>query len=109
MIKGTTKFDGVVVGEFTAIFMGPTLDFKAKAAFVNSKTGQTHGWTTNQTWSPPVVAKLQELRALMEADLGAIHLEGGGEVVESVIAPHRVEPSPTGLGEHVDEGSVEQV
>jgi hypothetical protein len=108
MIKGNPKFDGVTIGEFTAIFMGPTLDFKAKAAFVNSKTGQTHGWTTNQTWSPPVVAKLQELRALMEADLGAVHFEGGGEQHEAPTQRHDVRP-PTGLGEHVGEGGIEQV
>lgn len=109
MIKGSTKFDAIAVGEFTAAFIGPTLEFKAKAAFVDSKTGQTHGWTTNQTWSPPTLAKLHELRALMEADLGAMHLEGGGEVVANAAAPPRIPQVPTGIGEHVGEGSVDSV
>jgi hypothetical protein len=108
MIKGNTKFDAIAVGEFTAAFIGPTLEFKAKAAFVDSKTGQTHGWTTNATWSPPTIEKLKELRLLMEADLGAMHLEGGGEAVHNVIAP-RAPQVPTGLGEHVGEGGVDSI
>jgi hypothetical protein len=109
MIKGYAKFDSIVVGELTAAFIGPTLDFKAKAAFVDSKTGQTHGWTTSQTWSPPVIAKLKELRELMEMDLGAVHFEGGGEVVSNTVTPQRVGPAATGLSEHVGEISDEQV
>jgi hypothetical protein len=110
MIKGVTKFDGVAVGEFTAVFTGPTLDFRAKAAFVDSKTGETHGWTTNQTWSPTTITKLKELREMMEVDLGMKHLESGGELTPNTISPQRGSPHiPTGLGEHVNEGGVEQV
>jgi hypothetical protein len=108
MIQGSAKFDAIVVGEFTASFIGPTTDFKAKAAFVNSKTGQTHGWTSNQTWSKETIIKLLELRALMETDLGALHLENGGQVLEVPTQP-RNPPAPTGLSEHVGDGGLEQV
>jgi hypothetical protein len=101
VIKGTTKFDGIAIGEFQAKFVGPTLEFVAKAAFVNSKTGDTHGWTTNRTWSPQVITKLKELKGLMELDLGAVHFDGGGELMDAAVhAPYvgdRQEPG--GLGE----------
>jgi hypothetical protein len=110
MIKGVTKFDGVAVGEFTAVFLGPTLEFKAKAAFVDSKTGETHGWTTNSTWSPPTIAKLKELREMMELDLGMKHLESGGELTANTVTAQRggAQP-PTGLGDHLGESGAEQV
>jgi hypothetical protein len=107
MIKGTTKFDGIAVGEFTAEFIGPTLNFTAKAAFVNSKNGDTHGWTTNKTWSPPVIEKLKELKTLMELDLAAIHLSGV-DLVAAVPTSHSAR-DPGGLGEHVGEGAVPQL
>jgi hypothetical protein len=109
MIKGYPKVDAIVVGEFTVSFVGPTLDFKAKAAFVNSKDGQTHGWTTNQTWSPPVLEKLRELRMLMEVDLGGIHFDNGGELVASPLPGPRPATEPGGLGEHMGSGGIPQV
>jgi hypothetical protein len=83
MIRGTPKFDGMAVGEITVVFTGLQLQFEAKAAFIDSKTGETHGWTkaTAASWSPTTIDKLRELRALMELDLGKLHLEGGGEIL----------------------------
>jgi hypothetical protein len=103
MIKGVPKLDGVVVGEFTASFIGPTLNFEAKAAFINSKTSETYGWTTNKTWSPQTIAKLKELRVLMEMDLGAIHFDGGGDIVNDAPRPPSSfgNEGPSGIGEHV--------
>lgn len=111
MIRGNPKFDSIAVGEITASFLGPTVSLEAKAAFANSKTGDTHGWTKNTQWSPPVMEKLRELRALMEIDLGNLHLEGGGEVL---VAPANAAPqgnfgSGGGLGEHLGNESVPQV
>jgi hypothetical protein len=111
VIRGNAKFDSISVGEFSGSFLGSTLAFEAKAAFVNSKTGDTHGWTKNGQWSPPVIEKLKELRALMEIDLGRLHLEGGGEVLVSTSAG-LPRASGGGLGEHFSGdsgGSTEQV
>jgi hypothetical protein len=108
MIKGHAKFDGLAIGEFTAIFIGPTLDFKAKAAFIDTTTGQTHGWTSNQTWSRAVVEKLHELKQLMEIDLGALHLEAGGEPPRDAVAA-QPGSAHTGLGEYVGDAGVDQV
>ncbi len=101
MIKGTAKFDGIAIGEFSVSFIGQTLDFKAKAAFVNSKSGDTHGWTAHNTWSPQVVAKLKELKELMEIDLGATHFDGGGDLVETTVHPPHIDDRRElgGLGE----------
>lgn len=105
MILGQPKFNSIQVGELTVSFLGTTLRFEGKAAFVDMKTGHTHGWTKNEQWSPAVIEKLKELRALMEIDLGRLHLENGGE---SVVGPTTL-ASPAkglsmeggGLGEHL--------
>lgn len=108
MIKGTAKIDGIAVGEFTATFIGPSHECVAKAAFVNSKNGETHGWTTNKTrWSATTLAKLKELRESMEVDLAAIHLDGESELVVTSTPSFAREGG--GLGEHLDGGTVPQV
>lgn len=112
MIRGTPKFDGLTVAKITVSFLGPTLDFVGEAAFTNSKTGQTHGWTKNQTWSKETIEKLRELRALMEVDLGAVHLDGGGEVLAGPAAlPVKggLSVPESGLGEHVGGGDIPSI
>lgn len=101
MIRGVAKIDGLAVGEFAVKFLGPQLEFTAKAAFVNHKTGETHGWTnaTSSSWSAATIEKLRELRALMEIDLGRIHLEGGGEVL---VAPQSAHVAASGNGASSD-------
>ena len=108
MIRGNAKFDSIAVGEGAFSFLGSTLMLEAKAAFVNSKTGDTHGWTKNAQWSPPVVEKLKELRALMEIDLGQLHLEGGGEVLVAVTSAGPAAGGGGGLGEHLGGEQVER-
>ena len=107
-IKGTPKFNAMAIGEFNAKFLGglQQLEFTAKAAFVNSNTGETHGWTSAGTsaWSPATIEKLKELRALMEIDLGRLHLENGGEVLvgpASVAAATAGGDFEGGIGEHL--------
>lgn len=106
MIQGRAKFDGIAVGEGTFSFLGTTLKFEGKAAFVNSRTGDTHGWTTNTQWSPAVIEKLKELRAAMELDLGRLHLADGGEVLVGT-GSSVARDSGGGLGEHL--GNTPQV
>lgn len=102
MIQGAPKFSGLAVGEITVNKMGPTLKMEAKAAFVDPKTGSTHGWTTGNQWSPTTVVKLGELLALMEEDMARIHFDGGGTTSDSPITPVRQVPGVSGgLGEHV--------
>jgi hypothetical protein len=112
MIRGNPKFDSITVAKFDVSFLGPTLTFSAEAAFANSQTGQTHGWTRNTQWSPTTIEKLKELRSLMELDLGAMHLTGGGEVLvgpSSVAAPRSFTPEGGGLGEFLGDERVPSV
>lgn len=109
MIRGNPKFDSVSIGELSVSFLGSTLTFEGKAAFVDSKTGGTHGWTKNTQWSPATIAKLKELRALMELDLAALHLEGGGELIATATSTSRFTPDDGGLGEHLNGDKVPSV
>jgi hypothetical protein len=103
MIRGAPKFDGVALGEGSFNFMGTGHTLEGKASFVNTLSGDTYGWTKNNIWSPATIAKLQELRALMEIDLGRVHLVDGGESLVGVASPSELptEGGPGGLGEHV--------
>jgi hypothetical protein len=99
------KFDHVAVGSFTAdFFAGPSPVMKAKAAFADSKTGCTYGWTSNETWSPHTLEKLRELRQSMEEDLAVIHFEDGGtaQVARTLEVPKAapVHNGEGGIGEH---------
>ena len=106
MIRGTPKFDGVAVLEGEFNFLSPTISLKGKAAFISTKTGDTHGWTTNTGWSKETIAKLQELRALMELDLGRLHLETGDPLATSSsgvdVVPQAGDDG--GLGSHLGSG-----
>lgn len=103
MIRGTIAFDGVAVFEGSFSFLGGGIALEGKAAFTNSRTGDTHGWTNNKQWSPTTLEKLKELRALMEVDLGARHLEGGGESLVAAPGNAGGEGEPKGgLGDHLE-------
>lgn len=108
VISGNIKFSGIAIGELTVNRMGPTLKMEAKAAFVDPKTGVTHGWTTGSQWSKETVAKLNELFLLMEADLAKAHFVDAGTSDDGPVTISR----PTGvggLGEHVIGREGEQV
>lgn len=110
MIVGAAKFNSLALGELTVKFLGPSVHIEAKAAFVDTRTGQTHGWTKNEQWGPAVVEKLKELRALMELDFGKLHFDNGGDTLVGDVGPVRsaARPEEGGLGEHLTE-KVEQV
>lgn len=84
------KFNGIALGELSVNFMESPAKIHAKAAFINTQTGQTHGYTTCHQWSPDVIEKLRELRALMERDVSALHF------VDAVVSS--ASPTTTGSG-----------
>jgi len=69
----TVIFNGIALGELNIDFLATPSKVVAKAAFINTQTGATHGWTTCHQWAPDTMERLRELRALMERDLAAIH------------------------------------
>lgn len=101
MVRGTAKFDGIAIGEFSVNFLGATVKMNAKAAFVGSESGATYGWTSNEQWSPETIAKLRDLQAAMEADLARIHFSATAELQQAA-APYIGQVPPMGgLGEHL--------
>lgn len=99
MIRGTPKFDGLTVGEFTGSFLGPpgAVHLEAKVAFVDSTTGDTHGWTKGTQWSKETLAKLMILKEAMEQDVAGVHF---GNAV--VVTGSNDTAAPAGLGEFLD-------
>lgn len=69
----SAKFNHVALGELSVNLLDVAPKVIAKAAFVNTQTGTTHGYTTCSQWSQDTLEKLKELRALMERDLAALH------------------------------------
>ncbi len=75
-MKGTMRFDSLALGELTISFIAPGTVMTGKAAFVDSKTGTTHGWTeTSGGWSETALKALAALKEAVEADFGKLHLE----------------------------------
>lgn len=101
----TVKFNRIRVGEISVNYLNTpgAASMEAKAAFVSSTEGATHGWTTCTQWSRPVLEKLEELRALMESELERIHFADGSDTADGTSGPS----IPKGLGESL--GSVPQV
>jgi hypothetical protein len=100
----TARFNGIALGELSVNFLEQPSKVVAKGAFINTQSGATHGWTTCQQWSPDTLAKLKELRELMEQDMAAVHFADSGY---GVIAPATTTrssdlgPKFQGLGERL--------
>lgn len=69
----------------------------ATAAFVNSRTGQTHGSTTGRSgWTEETIQALVRLRECIEADMERVHFEGD---VLSSTSPLNTTKGASGIGE----------
>lgn len=100
MIRGSPKFDGLAIGEIHVNFLRPTVEMRAKAAFIETTSGATCGWTEGTQWAPDTMKKLDELRAMLERDLASIYFAGEARPANS--SP-TTSTSRQGLGEHLDE------
>lgn len=112
MIRGSTKIDGIALGDGTFSFLSADSRLTAKAAFVSSTTGHTHGWTNmSGGWSKETLLKLQELRTSMERDLAGLHLtEVSTEQRPGLALPTAPDDAaPSGLGEHLGQMEAPQV
>lgn len=90
-----SKADKVAIGELTVNLLGQSHVMVAKARLVSTQTGMSYGSMTMQNWSPEVIKKLEELRALMEQELESVFFDEGGAV-----APRGPSPREAGgLGE----------
>jgi hypothetical protein len=108
----TVFFNGIALGEISVSFIENPPKINAKAAFINTSTGQTHGWTLCHQWSAETVAKLKELRALMERDISVLHFAdaGGSVIAASTTGGGGISETFKGLGETLGQvdGGAEQ-
>jgi hypothetical protein len=100
---GIPKFDGVAVLEISVDFKGPSGKVEAVAAFVDTTTGETHGWTkgVGTTWSNQTKERLQALRESMEEDLAARSFGDRRSATRAA--------DVGGLGEHLGTGTTSDV
>jgi hypothetical protein len=103
MIKGTPKFDGLVVAVIEINFLkNPgTVAINVQTAFINERTGDTHAWSRGSPgWSDETRGLIQDLRASMERDLAGRHFIEGS--LSDGASPATVaRKGPSGLGEHL--------
>ncbi len=97
----TVKFNAVRVAEITITVIETPSVISAKAAFVNTETGNTHGWTTCKSWSADTLEKLRELREFMERDIAAIHFTDGAIGPGATTSGGGIRETFKGLGEHL--------
>lgn len=97
----SVKFDTIRVAEITVNFLEATPAVTAKAAFVNTKTGATHGWTTGKRWSEETMIALAALRESMERDLVGQHFDDGSVSSSATTSSGSPRDAFQGLGEHL--------
>lgn len=100
---GPIVFDGIAITSIEGDILKHSLT--ARAAFVDTRRGTTHGWTEGNgtIWSEQTKALFKELVSSMEDDMGKLHF---------VSSPNRVVGSPAsvgGLGEHLVSGDAPSV
>ncbi len=98
------KFDKVAIGEITIKLMEEPNVVSAKAAFVNTKSGTTHGYTYCTNWSKEVLIKIKELAALMSLELDSTHFDMGITSSEQGVIPQEI----GGLGEFIKDNEIPQ-
>ncbi len=98
-VKGTLKADALTIARITLDFLQNPIKTHALAGLVDSRTGDTFGWTEvdGGAWSPETRTKIQELRESMERDIAKRVFTSAG-IDESNGKGMRVEG---GLGEHL--------
>ncbi len=71
-------FDRILVAEIS-IKTTPPNRVEATGVFVNSETGQNHGWTKSTSWSKTTLDLVRQLAAAMAQDLEAMHFSDSRE------------------------------
>lgn len=100
MINGSVRFTGLAAAEGNFSFISSGTQLKAKAAFVDPKTGKTHGWTeTSAGWSKETLVALENLRACIERDFSRVHFTETTDSSGDSATP--AAGSPTGIGENL--------
>lgn len=100
MIQGTPSFDGIAVAKIEVDFLQNPTHIDVQAAFINVRSGDTHGWTRGSPgWSDQTRELIVKLRESMEQDLANRHFSGGG--VSPTAATQQRTAASGGIGEHL--------
>lgn len=103
------NMDGLALGELHVTFIGsPGTTMEAKIAFIDSKMGNTCGWTKQSHFSPKTMALLEELKTSIEEDAATRYAGGSASVSSGKKLVNEqgkgVTPSAEGLGELLGSG-----
>lgn len=102
MRTGRLRVDAVVVGTLAVDFTRGGVNLTARAALVDSRSGQTHGWTESAAWSTETFRAIEALKAAMERDLFTHHFteDGDGSALPPPTAGEAgLHSRPAGIGE----------
>lgn len=96
----SAKFNNLKIIRLRADFNIAGGNLEADAAFVNTVTGETHGWTKSggSPWEKDTQDAMTILKELMERDLQRIHFDDATDTVQSGSATG-LQPEGGGLGE----------
>jgi hypothetical protein len=103
-VSGTPKFNALAVAKLEANFTGPTVSLKSTAAFIDEKSGHTHGWTEGygEVWSEKTMRRLDDLRQSIEEDIAAKHFQGAArDTRDRDKDPEKGIQFEGGIGEHL--------
>lgn len=103
---GSIVFDGIAITTIEADILKKSLT--ARAAFVDTSRGTTHGWTEGNgtIWSEETKKLFVELVGSMERDLGNLHFTS---TPTSHSRKTGIEVGPGGLSEHLDDSDAPSV
>lgn len=102
MIRGSPKFDALSVAKISIDYLKNPIEIDVQAAFINTGTGDTHGWTRGSPgWSDETRGLMNALRVSMERDLAARHLSGVEGAPGAATYTGGGPQQPSGLGEHL--------
>lgn len=97
---GSILFDGIAITTVEADILKKSLT--ARAAFVDTRKGTTHGWTEGNgtIWSETTKKLFEELIGSMERDLGRLHFTSMPNMPSRETG---IDLSTGGLGEHLSD------
>lgn len=104
MKTGTFRADALTLHSVAIDFSRGGVGLTARAGFVHTGSGVTHGWTETATWSTRTLQAIEALKEAMETDLAAHHFHGGDGALPT--APAReggggltIASPPRGIGD----------
>lgn len=108
MIQGIPNIDGLSIANIEIDFTKNPIHIRARAGFVNTKSGQTMGWTDfiNGPWKKETLERLRAFTDSLESDIASVYLDNSSGIITTT------EKSPvavSGLGEFLEKNDAPSV